>query len=207
MAEMLLINPRRKRRAGVRRMRRNPRRMSALQRQYFGGGRRNPRRRRRSRPAMTTMARNPRRRYRRARAAIRRFRRNPRGMGGNFNLSHIMRDMLVPAGIGAAGALALDLAWGNLPIPASLQTGTLAPVARIAGAVLIGIAVGMVAGKRNGAYATVGAMTVTLADLAKNWVASSYPAVSLGGYVSPRMGYYGAARQFTNQRVGNYVGR
>lgn len=201
MSELLLINPRAKRRT----MRRNPRRMSALQRQYFGGGRkRRVRRMRRNPIANLAPAAAPRRRGRvRSYLASRRARRSSGGGGLSFN--GIVSDMLLPAAIGAGGALALDLAWGNLPIPDSLKTGNMAPIARIGGAVLIGVVAGMVGGKRFGAYAAVGAMTVTIADLAKTWAASSFPSVNLGAYVSRRgMGYYGAARQFS-PRMGAYV--
>lgn len=204
MAELLLINPRHRRRASVKRARRNPRRrrrraMTALQRQYFGGRRarrltRNPRRRRR----YHAMRRNPRR--------VRRFRRNPsfararayvRGARFPTTVGGIM-DMIIPASIGAAGALALDMAWGSLPLPATLTTGTLAPVTRIAGAIGIGVVVGMVAGRRNGALAGAGALTVTMYDLIKPYVASAFPQV-------PGLGYWSPARQHLGSYVGAYV--
>lgn len=201
MSELLLINPRR-----ARRMRRNPRRLSAKQAMYFGPRRGRVRRLRRNPTAVVAAPARP-GRFRRARAYLA-SRRRRSSTGGSFNIESIMTGMLLPAGIGAAGALALDLAWGNLPIPDVLKTGAMAPVARIGGAVLIGVAVGMVAGKRNGAYAAVGAMTVTIADLAKTWAASSFPSISLGAYVGRggQLGYYGAARQFA-PGVGAYVSR
>lgn len=201
MSELLLINPRAKRRT----MRRNPRKQSALQRQYFGGGRkRRVRRMRRNPIANLAPSTAPRRGRVRRYLASRRARRSSGG-GGGLSFNRIVSEMLLPAAIGAGGALALDLAWGNLPIPDSLKTGSMAPVARIGGAVLIGVVAGMVGGKRFGAYAAVGAMTVTIADLAKTWAATSFPSVNLGAYVSRRnMGYYGAARQFS-PRMGAYV--
>lgn len=176
-SELLLVNPRRRRRA---------RKMSALQRQYFGGGRR----KRRSSLRVSAVSRNPRRRSRRR---VSRLRRNPRfararayvarrrsGGGSSFGFGHILNDVLIPSAIGAGGALALDLAWGMLPLPASLTTGTLAPITRVAGAVAVGVVVGMIFGKRWGAWATVGSVTVTLADLFKSSIAANFPALHLG---------------------------
>lgn len=205
MAELLLINPRHKRRS-------RRRKMSALQRRFFGGGRRRKTRRSRTslfgggRRRVRRLRRNPavvpvttgrrRRRFSRARRYVSRSRRR-RG-GGSMGLGGVM-EMLVPAGIGAAGAIALDMAYASLPLPASLTTGTLAPVTRIAGAIAIGVAVGAVMGRRNGALAGAGALTVTMYDIIKPLVASSFPSV-------PGLGYWNPARTMGTY-VGAYVGR
>jgi hypothetical protein len=218
-AEIMLINPRRrrrrsgsrKRRARVTRMARNPRRrrrsrrrMSKLQQMYFGGGR---------------ARRNPRRRRSYSRRRVTRFRRNPidqvglappsyrrRYQRSGISVGSFVSGTLMPAAVGAAGALAIDLMWGYLPIPSVLMTGTFAPLARIAAAVAVGYAVGMVSTKGFGEEAMAGAVTVTLYDLAKSYIQSSMPNVTLGAYVGGigrGLGYIAPA---INAGMGAYVG-
>lgn len=196
MSELLLVNPRAKRRS----RRSGPQRMSALQRQYFG---KNPRRRRsrtrtrsrrvvrmrRNPTAVATMPTPRRRRFGRARAYVRSMRRRRSGGGGGMGSISRITDLIVPALIGAGGAMALDVAWASLPLPDSLKTGTFAPFTRIGGAIGIGWLVGMVAGKRYGAIAGAGALTVTLYDLAKPYIASAIPSI-------PGLGYYSPAQQY-----------
>lgn len=206
MSEMLLVNP-----VGRRRRRKGPRRFTALQRSYGFG----MRGRRRSRRRVTRMARNPvstitlpaRRRSRRRRVSFGRrrhrrssYRRNPLSLGG-MNMSGFLSDTLLPAAIGAAGALGIDMAWGYLPLPAELSSGTFAPVIRIGAAIGLGYLVGMVAGKRFGQEAMAGAITVTLYDLVKGYMANAGGTSSgTGAYV----GYYGSAPSVGG--LGVYVG-
>lgn len=134
---------------------------------------------------------------RRRHSKKRRFARNPRAMRRSFRRNPIDQNMigqsLIGAGIGAAGALAVDLAVGNLPIPASLKQSamTLAMV-RIGGALLVGMAVGAISGDdAMGEEAAAGAMTVTAYQLIKNYIATNYPNLKLARYVP----------------VGRYLGR
>lgn len=217
MAELMLVNPRRrKRRAGAKRRRK----MTAKQLQYFG-----PKRRRHRRRRTTALAINP-RRHRRSAVAGRRRRshhvlnvhRNPRRLsgGGRFSVRRFMNDALIPAGIGAVGALGVNIALGYITpsLPVSLQSGIMNTGVKIAGAVAIGMAAGMVAGKRFGEQAMAGAITVTLYDLLKGYAASAMPNLPLSGYhmgwVSPayQVGeYVGADRAYSGMHgVGMYVG-
>lgn len=68
--------------------------------------------------------------------------------------------MLVPAGIGAASAVALDVIVAYLPLPASFQSGWGNIAVEAVGAVALGVVAGMVAGKRNGVLVGAGALTV-----------------------------------------------
>ena len=188
--ELLLINPRARRRRSTKR--RAPRRMSALQRKYFG-------KRRRSRSRVTRVRRNPRRyRYRshsvlsrRTRSPYRRritrARRNPgrvrryaaraRGvMGGAMGFA---KDKLLPGAIGGAGALAVDLAWPYVTpyAPAILTSGPLVPVTRIALAIAIGYAGRMVGGKKFGDEVMNGAIIVTLYDVLKGYAVAAEPSI------------------------------
>lgn len=191
---VIIGNPRRKR---------SRRKMTAKQRKYFGrrtsrrrkSYARNPvvhRRRRRTARRSTRSrryyARNPisRRRYSRARSGG--FFRRSASRAGGF-LEKYGFDTVLPATVGAAGALALDMAWGYLPIPASLQTGPLAPVVRLAGAFGIGLTAGMIGGRKFGRDVTAGATVVTLYDLLKGWLKTQYPALPLQGLGRGRTWY------------------
>jgi hypothetical protein len=186
--ELLLINPRAKRRRSTRR---GPRRMSALQRKYFGKRRsrvtrvrRNPRRRR-------YVARSAPRRTRRRSYRVTRARRNPgrtrryasrayrgaRGvMGGAMGFA---KDKLLPGLIGGAGALAVDLAWPYVTpyAPAVLTTGPLVPVTRVALAIALGYAGRMVGGKKFGDEVMNGAIIVTLYDVIKGYAVAAEPSI------------------------------
>jgi hypothetical protein len=186
-AEMILVNP-------VRRKRRTSRRMSPLQRRYFGKRRRvsrvrsNPRRRR-SYARVTRARRNPRRRhsYRR----VTRARRNPgrvrhyasrayhgaRGfLGGAMGFA---REKLLPGVIGAGGALAVDLAWPYAApyLPVIATTGVGAAATRLALAIGVGYAGRAVGGKRFGDEVMNGAIIVTLYDVIKGYAVAAEPAL------------------------------
>jgi hypothetical protein len=225
MSELLLVNPKRRKSRGKRRM-------SALQAQYFG-----PRaKRRRSKRRVTRLASNPKRRHKRrsavvaapvhrrrrshSRRRVTRLRRNPmRGFGG-FSVKRFLNDTLIPAGVGAAGALAVDVALGYTAayIPVSLQTGIMHTGVKLAAAVGIGMVAGASMGKKFGEEAMAGAITVTLYDLLKSQVKSIMPTLPLSGYnmgwVSPGMQigglgtYVGSDRAYNGQMsgLGYYVG-
>jgi hypothetical protein len=211
-SELIVMNPRhkrRRRRRGAHRrrvshVRKNPRRrMSALQRKYFGGGHRRRRHSRRRR--VSYVRRNP----TNGLVASAPVHRRRRSNGHASSPIDMLTETILPAGVGAAGALALDMLWGYLPLPASLMTGALAPVTRIAGAVGIGLLVGMVAGEDFGEEALSGAVTVTLYDLFKSNLQSVLPAAvqpapgaaPLGVYVN-RLGYYTSPAPYVGHRPG-----
>ena len=174
--QLMLINPRRKHR--------RKRKMSALQRQYFGrrGKRRspartivvaNPRRKRRhhrhhharrrsSRRSFVTVVRNPRRRHRRSRGMVR-MRRNPITRDSFGDIGNI----LMGGAIGAVGGIGVNMAFSKLPLPPSMGPGTtLYPILKIGAAVLLGIGVGAVTDKKTGTAAGVGAVSERSIDRA-----------------------------------------
>lgn len=198
--ELLLVNPRRRRRrssASAKRRRKGGRRkMTALQRKYFGKGHAPVRRRRKRRSAavavrrhrrrsrkVTELMSNPRRRRRshRRRRSVMRLRRNP--MPSTKSLFNSM----VPALIGAGGALAVDALFGQIgaQLPASLQTGVMVPVTRIGAALAVGWGLGKVAGKSFGNDVAAGAITVTLYDIIKSYVQTNMPSIPLARYAGP----------------------
>ncbi|PCI44004.1 MAG: hypothetical protein COB41_05565 [Proteobacteria bacterium] len=91
-------------------------------------------------------------------------------------------------GVGAAGALAVDVAMAKLPIPENLKTGSMAPVARG----LVGIGLGMLVskfGKKSlGQQVAQGAMTVALYSAGKNALG---PSLGLSAYDYDDMDGYG----------------
>lgn len=219
----ILGNPKRKKR----------RKMSALQRKYFGKGRKrkartgkkrrrkgevvivatsNPRRksvarkRRRSgrRKVRRIRARaNPIRRRSRRRSRSRRFiraRRNPRMLkGGPVGF---LTNTMVPAAVGAAGAIGVDLLIGNLSfIPQNWKQGNLLPVTQIGLSLGIGAAGSMVLGSEYGEQLAAGGIIVSLYTLAKSFVRSKFPNIQMARYV-PMNRYLAAMPMRRNRRMG-----
>lgn len=186
--QLLLVNPRRRsRRKTAGRKRRGPRRMSALQRKYFGKKRRrNPARRRRHVVRAHRVRRhlsNPVRRIRRRRRhnpirMHRRRRRNPIGMGS------IMGPAMT-AVYGTVGALATDVLFGVLPLPAQFKSGGMGTLAKAAVTIAGGMLASKLVGRSAAEKAVSGALTVQLYSFAKPLLAAALPSV-------PGLGYYGA---------------
>jgi hypothetical protein len=157
--------------------------------------RRTTRRVRRSNPVETIMS-NPRRRRSKARRSnprrtsraaathagrtLRYRRRNPIGGLGEF-----VTGQLVPSAIGGGGALLLDVALAVLPIPATMKVGAMAPIVRIAGAVGIGALAGMVTNRKTANQIAAGALTVTMYQIARGFLARALPAGSVPGLSAP----------------------
>lgn len=190
MAELMLINPRKRKRR---------RKMSAKQNMYFG------KRRKKRNLGTALMATNPsRRRSYSVSRSRKRYRRNP--IGGGFKPMTFVTQTLMPSAIGAAGALGLDIVMGFLPLPATLKTGPMRPLIRIAGAVGIGMIAGMVTNKRMGEQVGAGALTVVLYDTLKGFVAKTMPTLTLGDIENdyPSIEYLSPAPQVDNMSA--YVG-
>lgn len=206
MSELMLVNPRRKRRRGRRKM-------SALQRQYFGGGRkrrRSSRKRRRVaalRAAPVAVRRSSRRRRRHAVVGRRRRRSSGfGGGGGRFSIGKFLNQSLMPAGVGAVGAVGVDilLGYARPMLPAMLQGGAMDPVVKIGGAIAVGFAASKVMGRRFGDQAMAGAITVALYSIIRPIIQGAIPGVLseyVGGYGYDGIGYVSPAEQ-----MGEYVG-
>lgn len=189
MAEMLLINPRRRRKA----RRANPVRKARRAAAPIARARR----RRRANPiALAGVTRRTRRRNPIARARKRvmsRRRRNPISLGGGSSYMTIVRDAL----IGGAGAVAFDAAFGqiNKYLPASMQTVPGSVGAGDAVKAIITVAVGKLLSKPTrgmSVKAAQASLIVQAHGIIKGFVPATVP-----------MGYYSPARiaQGTN-RVG-----
>lgn len=204
MNEVLIVNPRRNSKGRfvkrVRARRRNP--VAAA----------NPRRRHRRRnpvAAVATLAANPRRRRRRNPIAAlaanprRRRRRNPVSLAA-FKPTSIL-GQLVPAAIGGAGALALDIALSKIPQPEFLNN----PAGRFGFRTLGAIALGMVAGfikPSIGRQVTAGALTVVAYQTIRDVVQKVAPQITINGYMDDNMGYVDPAPRLEGQGMGAYMG-
>lgn len=120
----------------------------------------------------------------RAGRALRHRRPNP--IGG------FVKDTLMPSVVGGAGALALDVAVGLLPLPPALKTGPMAPLVKAAGAVGIGMLAGQFLGRRTGEQVAAGALTVTVYNVARMMLvkASNGRIPGLSGYVDEYISEY-----------------
>lgn len=185
-AEIALINPRRRRKA---------RKTNSRRRRHTA---KRTRSHRRKHAIIVARKINPRRRHRaHAKRHHRARRRNPR-----FSVGSITRS-LIPAAIGGAGAVALDIALGYVPLPDMLKTGYAKVAVQIAGAFALGMIAGKVLGKDKGHAVTAGALTVAAYSLVKTVVkqaaptlpglAGDYEAMRMGAYMQPSLGYTNAA--------------
>ena len=203
MAEILLVNPRKrgaKKKKAKRKTtrRKNPvarkkrrtaaqkaatRKMIAANRRRARGRRKNPvKRKRRATRRKTTTRRAP------ARRRVRR-RSNPR-----LSMRSV-QNQLVEAGTGALGALGLDIVQGYLPIPANLKAGIVGTGVKA----LLAIGMGVVASQtRLVRYSTAakmanGALVVVLHDELKKLTQQFAPGIQMGAYMDDGLGYYGAS--------------
>ena len=201
--EVLLVNPRRRRRRATRRAspvskvrRRRVRRRNPIG-PYARGGMgmyvRNPNGRR------LTRRRRPTRVVRR-----RRYRRNP---NGRMTMRNIVNNLVFPAATAGAGALMLDVLWGFVPVPAEIKTGPMKHVAKGIGAVVLGQLVGTFATRRMGDTMAMGALTVVFHQAFREMSAQFMPNLPLGYYSAganagydPQLGYYVASPQLSVAR-------
>jgi hypothetical protein len=202
MSETLfLINPKHKRKR---------KRMPAGLRKYWATHRRGRRKNSRRRRKVYLRRRNPARAHRRHRrrrnpsSYHRRHRRRRNPFGGGE-----IKNVIVPAAIGAAGAIALAVAYGyaSPSLPSSITSVSFAsPLLQAAGAIGLGFLASKFLGKQQGSYVAMGGLTVVLVNLVTPYISSatggSIPGMSgfgglkLGGvgdyipYRRPGMGAY-----------------
>lgn len=181
--ELLLVNPRRKRRKTATKTKR--RTVTASRRRV----RKNPVSRKR---------------------ATRRIRRNPRSNG--------LLGELMTAGTGAAGAIALDLGFAYLPLPAQYKTGTMGTLAKMATAVAAGMVMKQtkIVKKPMADKIVGGAILVQAYGLIKSQLQQAAPQLPLGEYMGMHGGgalpYAGAQLGYTNaamavpMTMGEYMG-
>lgn len=111
-------------------------------------------------------------------------------MGGRISLKPgaLLKDTVMPAAIGGASALAVDILWGF--VPATMKSAIpaqFAPIAKIAAAVGVGWLAQKFAGPKIGKGILVGYITVTAYNFAKSMLQTAMPTLSLSEY--PALGY------------------
>lgn len=131
-------------------------------------------------------------------------RKNPVGFLGDFMAQ------LVPAAIGGAGALGVDVLMALVPLPDAIKTGPFRPVVRVGAAIALGMVAGMAKDKRFGNQVAAGALTVIAYDTMKGMLSkvAGGKIPGLGVYEIPGMGYYevGPANQVGYYDAGQQVG-
>lgn len=100
------------------------------------------------------------------------------GLGG------IVKNTIMPAAVGAGGAITLDLLWSFLPIPVSIKTGPMRHAAKGVGAIGLGLLAGMLIKKDTANALATGAMTVVMYNAAREAVAQFAPNIALGEYMA-----------------------
>lgn len=95
----------------------------------------------------------------------------------------IVDRVAIPAATAAAGAVALDFLWANLPIPLSAKAGNMRPVAKAIGAVVMVKVAEHFTDRKTAEAFGVGALSVIMYDLARGMIKKSMPSVKLGEYV------------------------
>ncbi len=184
---ILLLNPGR---SGKRHKKRGRRKLSALQRAYFGKGRRhNPKRR--AHPASRRSA---------VSHVTSRRRRNP----GNYLVP--LKQQIVDSTVGAGGALALDIVSAKVSVhlPASLQSGYAMYGFKAVLALALGFVAEKVIKKRTAVMIAEGGLIMVIHDAAKGALATAMPSLGLGEYVvsnappparmAPGLGWQGNAQ-------------
>jgi hypothetical protein len=182
---------RRARRALGRFQRANVRRARAVRRGARRIGRRIGRAERRALRPVRRIGRKLRRRAGRFIAGKRRRsstrRRNTRVVVATSNpiggVSTFVENSLMPAAVGALGALGVSFVVANVPLPASLNTPQSSPLVKIAIALALGAAAGMIVSEEVGEQVAAGGLTVTLYGVMTTWVQQNAPNVQLARYV------------------------
>lgn len=207
MAQLLLVNPRKRGKSKMARKKRRTAAQRAATRKLVASNRRRrrnpgPRRvakktRQGTRPTMRTYMTNPRRRRR----AVRR-RRNPNG--GRLTMRNVMNRNVMPAFQGASGGLLLDVLWGYMPIPDQFKIGQLRHVVKGAGAIGMGMLAQQFVRPATATALTTGALTTVMHTAMREMVAQFAPNIPLGTYMEG-MGYYNAG-EIASPQYGNNAG-
>ena len=132
-------------------------------------------------------------------------RRNP--IAPAFTMRSI-QNQVIDAGMGAVGALGLDVVQGYLPIPANLKSGLVGTGVKA----LLAIGLGIVASKTKlvksstAAKFANGALIVVLHDELKKQVSTFAPGIQMGEYLDDfSLGYYGSGYNPEDAGMGTFL--
>lgn len=204
MAEMLLINPRRRRKSGAKKRRTNPTPAQRRARARFAAMARGRAASARRAPARASNPVGGRRRRRRSNpvVAYRRRRRNPIGGVSTSGILNMLRD----AAVQGAGAVALDIGVGYVTrmLPASMQpTAGQIGVGTVVKAALTAALGQMLSGPTRGLSrkAATGSLAVQMYNIAAGFVPASIHVGHIG-YASPAGRIVNMSQRVNPNRVG-----
>jgi hypothetical protein len=208
MAELMLVNPKKRTKRGKKKMAARKKRRTPAQKRAtaklvaYNKRRRTPARRKRRtlaatatpaparrRRALSTMRAARRRTPTRSRAVTRRvYRRNP---SRKTMMQNIVSKQIQPAAIQASGAIGLDVVYGYFGqfIPAQLNSGMIRHVTKGVVALGLGFVASNFIKNTTAEEMAKGALTVTMHGAFKEALQQFMPAIPLG-YCDSDMGYY-----------------
>lgn len=104
-------------------------------------------------------------------------RHNPIGKMGLPSVKSVKDNLLIPAAVGAVGAVVIDVVAGKLPLPASMKVGNMRYVSKAAVMIALGMLASKVIGKKQADAAVVGGMTVMFYGIVRDFAVKSFPAM------------------------------
>lgn len=104
-------------------------------------------------------------------------RRNPIGKMGLPSVKSVKDNLLVPAAVGAVGAVVIDIVAGYLPLPASMKVGNMRYVSKAAVIIALGVLAGKIVGKKQADMAVVGGLTVMFHGIVKDFAVKNFAGV------------------------------
>lgn len=123
-------------------------------------------------------------------AKRRHHRRNPKGQ-----MLSVLKGALLPAMIFPTAAIAGDVLYGVLPLPASMRTGMMKPVGKLGVAALLGAAAAFMLPQRIATLVAGGLIGGVVYDMGKSYLQTSFPSLPLAGvYDYPGLEYENAGR-------------
>ena len=132
-------------------------------------------------------------------------RRNPKGQ-----LMSVLKGAMLPAMIFPTAAIAGDVLYGVLPLPASMRTGMMKPVGQLGIAALLGALGSFVLPARYATLVAGGLIGGVMYDMGKGFLQTQFPALPLSGgaYDYPGLEYegVGAAPSFLGNTAPSFLG-
>lgn len=95
----------------------------------------------------------------------------------------IVDKYLKPAALAATGGVVMDIAWNNLPIPATAKQGAVQYVAKAIGAIGMVEIAKRVTTKQNAERMGIGALTILMHDIGRMGMRKVAPTLKMGEYV------------------------
>ena len=124
-------------------------------------------------------------------------------------MNQITNDLLMPAAVGAVGAVANDALFTYLPLPAQFKTPGFARYAsKGASAVIMSFLASFVVTRKTAMQLGVGALTTLTAEIAREFMLRNVPALAptaMEGMGMYTMGYYNPAMPAGGGEMGVYV--